>query len=201
MASDAYSQLRAHARSLALTTIFDKPHERDIICDLLQLGLELEKIKEIASEPMLAMIRMQWWYDLFEAGTLPHEAPDFAKRLYDNNAITKADLLHIVQTSRDSLQTPIPEVSWETLFIVIAKSNDWQISVTCLRQMGRNFAALYQDDERQQYHALSDRDIKQASGGNYGFMRLMNLLISRQITQRSDSDPLLIFRFLFRLLF
>lgn len=198
--SAPYQELRERARSLALATLFDKPQERDIICDLIQLGLELEKIIEIASEPMLAMIRMQWWVDLFDAEAPQKEAPDFAKRLYHNAALAKADLLEIVQTTQDSLQSPQPHVAWDAIFRHIAKANGWQIKADILNQIGQNLGTLYQEGEGAPYHPVSDKQIKAASAKHYGFIRLANLAISRQSSGKTDQDFLLIFRYLWRVI-
>ena len=198
--SKPYQELRERARSLALASLFDKPHERDIICDLIQLGLELEKIIEIASEPMLAMIRMQWWVDLFDAASPLKEAPDFAKRLHHYQAPTKADLLAIVQTTQDSLQSPAPHVAWDAIFRHVAKANGWQIEEAILTQIGQNLRTLYQEEQQTDYRPLSDKDITRASARNYGFIRLANLAISRQHSGKTDQDFLLIFRYLWRVI-
>ena len=199
--SASYRELRTCARSLALATIFDKPHQRDMICDLLQLALELEKIIEIASEPMLAMIRMQWWVDLFEAPTIISEAPDFARRLHENPAIKSADVLAILHHTQDSLQSPQPAVAWDKAFYAIASSNDWEIEQAIMARLGRNLGALYQPADEADYQPISDAAIKQAMGQSYGFPRLVNLLVSRQIAGKPNQDFLLVFRYLLRVLF
>lgn len=198
--AQAYHELRALARALALATLFDKPEARSHTCDLLQLGLELEKITDIASEPMLAMIRMQWWADLFSHTQAPHEAPDFAKRLYANPAIANHDMLAVIQATQDSLQLPQAATSWDKLFCLISVANGWQIEESVLLRLGQNFGALYQEDSARIYQPLSDKAIKQASGGSYGFMRLVNYLTARQMAGKSQDDHLLVLRYLFRLL-
>ena len=197
--SSAYHDLRENARALALATLFDKAHERDVICDLLQLGLELEKILEIASEPMLAMIRMQWWVDLFDSETLSDEAPYFAQRLYHSQAVSKPDILAILHKTQDSLQSPQPQMAWDVLFTVIAKSNGWHIDNSVMTQLGRNLGVLYQEEGT--YQPLADKDITSATTGTYGFPRLVNLLVARQISGKPNQDFLLVFRYLWRVLF
>lgn len=197
--TQAYQELRETARALALATLFDKPDERDVICDLLQLGLELEKILEIASEPMLAMIRMQWWVDLFDNADLSDEAPEFAKRLYLSELVAKQDILTILHQTQDSLQSPEPKMAWDVLFTVIARSNGWQIDEEIMKLLGRNLGALYQEEGA--YHPIADKDIKTATTGTHGFPRLVNLLVARQISGKPNQDFLLIFRYLWRVLF
>ena len=199
--SDAYQDLRNRARALALATLFDKPAHRDVACDLLQLGLELEKIIELASEPMLAMIRMQWWVDLFDNEIVATEVPDFAKRLHQCTNVTKDDLNLILHNTQDSLQSPQPSVAWDDVFFIIAKGNGWQIDGAVMRQLGHNFAALYQEEGAHNHKAVTDKSIRQASDGTYGFPRLVNLLVERQLSGKPNQDFLLIFRYLMRVLF
>ena len=196
-----YLDLRQRARALALATLFDKAEARDNICDLLQLGLELEKILEIASEPMLAMIRMQWWCDMFDAPSPPQEAPEFAKRLYHLQAIDNQAIRTFISAVQDTLQTPEPHMMWDRLFAILVLSNNWQIDGAVMRQLGRNFGALYSDDAKQTIQPLSDKDIKDASQSSYGFPRLVNLLINRQMAGKSNEDYALIFRMVARLFY
>ena len=142
---------------------------------------------------------MQWWVDLFDNASLSDKAPDFAKRLYNALAIATNDILSIVQETQDSLQSPNPEMAWARLFIVMANANSWQIDETIMKQLGRNLGALYQEEG--DYQPLDDRDIKKASAGTYGFPRLVNLLVSRQISGKPNQDFLLVFRYLWRVLF
>ena len=196
-----YSDLRQRARALALATLFDKPQARDNICDLLQLGLELEKILEIASEPMLAMIRMQWWCDMFESMTPPQEAPDFAIRLYRNQAVENQSLSAFVRSVQETLQSPEPHMLWGHLFTLLTESNSWDIDRSVMQQLGLNFGALYINEARGADVQLTDKEIKKASKSKYGFPRLINLLIHRQIAEQSNEDNALIFRMVARLLF
>ena len=54
---------------------------------------------------MLAMIRMQWWCDMFESMTPPQEAPDFAIRLYRNQAVENQSLSAFVRAVQETLQS------------------------------------------------------------------------------------------------
>ena len=198
--SQSYRELRDRARSLALATLFDKATARDRSCDLLQLGLELEKIIEIASEPMLAMIRMQYWSDLFENTSMPPETAAFVKRLAEDTGLPNSDILEIIQQTQTSLQSPTPSVAWDVIFTVMAKANHWQIDTPILTQLGRNIGALYNADNSAQFVALQDAQITKASHGTYGFPRLVNLLINRQFSGKKTHDYLLVFRYLWRVL-
>ena len=57
----AYNSLRQHAPRLALALLFQPERQKATLSTLLLLGLEFDRIAAQVSEPMLAMIRLQWW--------------------------------------------------------------------------------------------------------------------------------------------
>ena len=59
----AYNSLRQHAPRLALALLFQPERQKATLSTLLLLGLEFDRIAAQVSEPMLAMIRLQWWQD------------------------------------------------------------------------------------------------------------------------------------------
>ena len=198
--STPYQELHERARALALTVIFDKPEERDVICDILQLGLELEKIIEIASEPMLAMIRMQWWLDLIAKSDGEDDISPLAQRLKKRFGDNHHLLVSALQNTQDSLQTPAHYVDWPSLFTVIDTQLAWQADPQMIAQLGRNMAALYQEQGAHHYHALDDKIIKQATIKSHGFYRLINMVLQRQMDGKATDDHLLIFRCLWRII-
>ena len=198
--STPYQELHERARALALTVIFDKPEERDVICDILQLGLELEKIIEIASEPMLAMIRMQWWLDLIAKSDGEDDISPLAQRLKKRFGDNHHLLVTALQNTQDSLQTPSHYVDWVGLFSALDHHLGWQTDSQILAQLGRNMAALYQQQTNRHYHQLDDKLIKRSAVKSHGFYRLLNMVIDRQIEGKATDDHLLIFRCLWRVL-
>ena len=198
--SAPYQELHKRARALAFTVIFDKAEERDAICDILQLGLELEKIIEIASEPMLAMIRMQWWLDLLSETKLADDISPLAQRLSTCFGKENQMLITALQNTQDSLQTPSHYVDWPSLLAALDAHLGWQADSQMLAQLGRNMAALYQEQAGHHYHELDDKIIKKATGKSHGFYRLLNMVIQRQMDNKATDDHLLIFRCLWRVL-
>lgn len=198
--SASYQELRGSARALALTLIFDKSSERDLISDVLLLGLELEKIRDLASEPMIAMIRLQWWRDLLETGALPQGAPPLASRLIEHDTIDKPALIAAIEDTQASLQMPPAAVSWEHLFLAINKSVGWHYDDAVMQQIGQNMTALYAGEGQAAFTFLDDADIKQASPESHGFFRLLQFLMTRQLTKSTDGDHWLVLRYLWRIL-
>ena len=198
--SAPYKELHKRARALAFTVIFDTSEERDAICDILQLGLELEKIIEIASEPMLAMIRMQWWLDLLSNAETADDISPLAQRLSMRFGKDNQMLISALQNTQDSLQTPSHYVDWPSLLTALDAYLGWQADSQMLTHLGRNMAALYQEQAGHHYHELDDKIIKQSTAKSHGFYRLLNMVIQRQIEGKATDDHLLIFRCLWRVL-
>ena len=198
--SASYKELRSSARALALTLLFDAPAERDLISDVLLLGLELEKIRDIASEPMIAMIRLQWWRDLLETGALPEGAPPLASRLIQHSKLDKPSLIAAIEATQASLQMPPAAVSWDALLLSISRSLGWAYDEELLKQLGHNMTALYAGEGQAALTFLDDADIKKASPKSHGFFRLLHYLMTRQLTTSTDGDHWLVMRYLWCIL-
>jgi len=65
---NSWKSLRQNALLLSYSLLFQSPGERDIMADILSLGLEFDFIISQASEPMLALIRLKWWEEQIAAG-------------------------------------------------------------------------------------------------------------------------------------
>ena len=71
--SGGWRALRETDRDLALALLFAPVASRDLIADRLSLAMEAETAMKLASEPMLAAIRLQWWVEAIQnpSGTSP----------------------------------------------------------------------------------------------------------------------------------
>jgi len=83
-----WQALRASDRDIALALLFAPSSRRDLISDRLHLAIEAENALRLASEPMLAAIRLQWWVEAIE--TRRHESVPLMERL-----ITHIDANHV----------------------------------------------------------------------------------------------------------
>ena len=184
---------------LALTLLFDAPAERDLISDVL-LGLELEKFEILHQEPMIAMIRLQWWRDLLETGALPEGAPPLASRLIQHKRLDKPSLIAAIEATQASLQMPPAAVSWDALLLSISRSLGWAYDEALLIQLGHNMTALYAGEGPWHLHFLLGRISKKASPKSHGFFRLLHYLVTRQLTTSTDGDHWLVMRYLWRIL-
>ena len=65
---NSWKFLRQNAPLLSYSLLFQSPGEREIMADILSLGLEFDFILSQASEPILALIRLKWWEEQVAAG-------------------------------------------------------------------------------------------------------------------------------------
>ena len=58
--------VRRHDPDRFLTALFAPPDRRDALLTLYAFNHELARAREVASEPPLALIRLQWWREVVE---------------------------------------------------------------------------------------------------------------------------------------
>ena len=58
--------VRRHDPDRFLTALFAPPEKRDALLTLYAFNHELARAREVASEPPLALIRLQWWREVVE---------------------------------------------------------------------------------------------------------------------------------------
>jgi len=65
--------VRRHDPDRFLTAMFAPPARRDALLTLYAFNHELARAREVASEPPLALIRLQWWREVLEGADRRHE--------------------------------------------------------------------------------------------------------------------------------
>jgi phytoene synthase len=72
--NDAITTLvRRHDPDRFLTALFAPPDRREVLLALYAFNHELARAREVASEPPLALIRLQWWREVVEGEAKRHE--------------------------------------------------------------------------------------------------------------------------------
>ena len=104
--SGGWQALRETDRDLALALLFAPAASRDLIADRLSLAIEAETAMKLASEPMLAAIRLQWWVEAIqnESG----ESVPLMERLLghlDRGSLASADLVAQMELRQGRLST------------------------------------------------------------------------------------------------
>lgn len=71
--SDCARQVRRYDRDRYLTALFAAPDRREALFAIAAFNLEIAKIREVVTEPLLGEIRLQWWRETIDeiaAGTV-----------------------------------------------------------------------------------------------------------------------------------
>ena len=120
---DSWRALRDTDRDLAMCLLFSPAAGRAALADRLNLALEAELSLRIASEPMLAAIRLQWWVEAIEAGR--HESVPLMRRILrhlEAGDLRQDDLLAQLAIWQDRLaDDTIPAgACWQGFFEMMA---------------------------------------------------------------------------------
>ncbi len=96
--NDAIAALvRRHDPDRFLTALFAPADRRDALLTLYAFNHELARAREVASEPPLALIRLQWWREVVEGEPKRHEVASPLSQAITAGALNPADLLPIIE--------------------------------------------------------------------------------------------------------
>src|SRR5579871_192001 len=79
-----------------LTALFAPAEKRDALFALYAFNHELARAREVASEPPLALIRLQWWREVVEGAQRRHEVAEPLRAAIDAGALVRDDLLAMI---------------------------------------------------------------------------------------------------------
>jgi phytoene synthase len=115
--------VRRHDPDRFLTALFAPPPRRETLFALYAFNHELARAIEVASQPMLALIRLQWWREVVEGTRKRHEVADPLSDALAAGALDAADLLALIEAR----ETEIAAMGSETAEAEpIATVADWQ---------------------------------------------------------------------------
>ena len=89
--------VRRHDPDRFLTALFAPPDRRDALLTLYAFNHELARSREVASEPPLALIRLQWWREVVEGETRRHEVASPLSEAIAAGKLNPPDLLAIIE--------------------------------------------------------------------------------------------------------
>jgi 15-cis-phytoene synthase len=96
--NDAIAVLvRRHDPDRFLTALFAPPDRRDALLTLYAFNHELARAREVASEPPLALIRLQWWREVVEGEPKRHEVASPLAAAIMAGVLKPAHLLPIIE--------------------------------------------------------------------------------------------------------
>jgi 15-cis-phytoene synthase len=126
-----------------LCSLFAPAPHREALWALIALNHELARAREAAREPMLALIRLQWWREAIEeaaAGKPPrrHEVAEPLAQAIAEGALDPADLLGLVD-AREAEAAPIPT---QAAFGAYLRGTGGGLALAAARLLGAPPAAL-----------------------------------------------------------
>lgn len=90
--SPAATLVRRHDPDRFLTALFAPAGRRETLFVLYAFNHELARARAVVSEPMLALIRLQWWREVVEGEHRRHEIADPLGAALDAGALDRRDL-------------------------------------------------------------------------------------------------------------
>lgn len=89
--------VRRHDPDRFLTALFAPSDRRDALLTLYAFNHELARAREVASEPPLALIRLQWWREVVEGQPKRHEVATPLSEAVTAGTLKPADLLPLIK--------------------------------------------------------------------------------------------------------
>ena len=79
-----------------LASLFAPPAARETLFVLYAFDRELARARVVTSEPMLALIRLQWWREVVEGAARRHEIATALRIALDRGALHAESLLGLI---------------------------------------------------------------------------------------------------------
>jgi 15-cis-phytoene synthase len=89
--------VRQHDPDRFLTALFAPPAKRDALLLLFAFNHELARAREVASEPTLALIRLQWWREVVDGAARRHVVATPLTAAIETGLLQRADLHALIE--------------------------------------------------------------------------------------------------------
>ena len=98
------------------TVLFAPPDRREALFTLYAFNHEAARAREATTEPMMALIRLQWWREVVEGARKPHEVATPLSGLLAAGALEPGELLAVLEARE------------QTEFATVAEWRDWLLA-------------------------------------------------------------------------
>jgi phytoene synthase len=88
-----------------LTALFAPPEKRDALFALYAFNHELARAREVASQPALALIRLQWWREVVEGAPRRHEVAEPLSAAIGAGALSRDDLSAMIDAREAGVES------------------------------------------------------------------------------------------------
>ena len=102
--------VRRHDPDRFFCTLFAPPARREALFTLYAFNHELARAREVASEPMLALIRLQWWREVVEGTRKRHEVAGPLSDAIAQGLLLPEDLLAMLDGREREADASIPDL-------------------------------------------------------------------------------------------
>jgi phytoene synthase len=101
---------RRHDPDRFLCALFAPAERRELLFLLAAFNHELARAREVASEPMLALIRLQWWREVVEGARRRHPVAEPLRVVLDEGRLAAGDLLAMIDAREMEVEEQIPDL-------------------------------------------------------------------------------------------
>jgi 15-cis-phytoene synthase len=106
--------VRRHDPDRFLCALFAPAERRETLFLLYAFNHELARAREVASQPTLALIRLQWWREVVEGARRRHEIAGPLGEALDTGRLQPADLAAMIEGREAEADAAIPTLAaWE----------------------------------------------------------------------------------------
>jgi phytoene synthase len=117
------AQLQTHVRRADpdrfFCALFAPPEQREALLLLAAFNHELARAREVAREPVLALIRLNWWREVVAGEPKPHEIATPLAAALDRGLLAREDLLGLITAREIEAE---PEIADFATFLAYARA-------------------------------------------------------------------------------
>jgi phytoene synthase len=103
--------VRRHDPDRYFCALFAPAPHREALFTLAAFNHELARAQEVAREPTMALIRLQWWREVVEGAARRHEVAIPLRHLLETGAVAAETLLSIIESREDAVTDPAPTIA------------------------------------------------------------------------------------------
>ncbi len=107
--SDLMPRLRAADPDRFFCTLFAPAAARQTLALLYLFNHELARAREVASQPVLALVRLQWWREVVEGAAKPHDLATPLSTALANGLLPRQPLLALIDAREVEAEPEIPD--------------------------------------------------------------------------------------------
>ncbi len=111
MLSPLGESLRRHDPDRFLTVLFAPAERRETLFTLYAFNHELARAREVASQALLALIRLQWWREVVEGEAKTHEVATPLLALIADGRLDRAALLAMIEAREAEVDGAFPTMA------------------------------------------------------------------------------------------